>query len=189
MVETSTSHGELLDGFPLLPLPGVDFAAHLVFLKEVSGGLLVAVDLPAAHAFVVARPVADKAQHILRGIAQKQADLMGEFSRTLKPVDQVNHAAIGIFRHIAVFEKQGSGPVIGQIALQCIGPVGVDQSAAFANPERKDAYSSGNQFLVQSTQVFRQILFLWEPVSCSVDTSLSSDPSGWGRHRKRGFPS
>ena len=56
MVETSTSHGELLDGFPLLPLPGVDFAAHLVFLKEAPGGLFVAVDLPAAHALVIARP-------------------------------------------------------------------------------------------------------------------------------------
>ena len=55
MVETSTSHGELLDGFPLLPLPGVDFAAHLVFFKDAPGGLFVAVDLPAAHALVIAR--------------------------------------------------------------------------------------------------------------------------------------
>ena len=117
MVETSTSHGELLDGFPLLPLPEVDFAAHLVFLKDISGGLLVAVDLPAAHAFVIARPVANKAQHILRGRAQKQADLMGEFPFAPEPADQVNHTAIGIFRHIAVFEKQCSGPLIGQIAL------------------------------------------------------------------------
>ena len=70
MVETSTSHGELLDGFPLLPLQGVDFAAHLVFFKDVFGGLFVAVDLPAAHALVIARPIADKAQHILRWIAR-----------------------------------------------------------------------------------------------------------------------
>ena len=109
MVETSTSHGELLDGFPLLPLPRVDFAAHLVFFKDVFGGLLVAVDLPAAHALVIARPIADEAQDILRWIAQKQADLMGKFPLAPEPVDEVNHAAIGVFRHIAVFQKQGSG--------------------------------------------------------------------------------
>ena len=62
MVETSTSYSELLDGFPLLPLPGVDFAAHLVFFKDAPGGLFVAVDLPAAHALVIARPIADKAR-------------------------------------------------------------------------------------------------------------------------------
>ena len=95
MVETSTSHGELLDGFPLLPLPEVDFAAHLVFLKDISGGLFVAVDLPAAHAFVIACPIADEAQHILRRIAQKQSDLMGKFPLAPEPVDQVNHTAIG----------------------------------------------------------------------------------------------
>ena len=178
MVETSTSHGELFDGFPLLPLPEVDFAAHLVFLKDISGGLFVAVDLPAAHAFVIARPIADKTQHILRRIAQKQADLMGEFPLAPEPVDQVNHTAIGVFRHIAVFQKQGSGPLIGQIALQCIGPVGIDQSAAFANPERKDAYSSGNQFLVQSTQVSRQIL----PAGAGTGKEVSRlDPGQGGR--------
>ena len=30
---------------------------------------------------------------------------MGEFPFAPEPVDQVNHAAIGVFRHIAVFEK------------------------------------------------------------------------------------
>ena len=64
-------------------------------------------------------------------------------------LDQVDHTAIEIFRHIAVFEKQCSGAVIGQIALQRIGPVGVDQSAAFANPERQNADALGHQFLVQ----------------------------------------
>ena len=151
MVETSTSHGELLDGFPLLPLPGVDLAAHLIFFKDVFGGLLVAVDLPAAHALVIARPIADEAQDILRRIAQKQADLMGKFPLAPEPVDEVNHTAIGVFRHIAVFQKQGSGAVIGQIALQRIGPVGVNQSAAFANPERQNADALGHQFLVQPT--------------------------------------
>ena len=47
------------------------------FFKDASGGLFVAVDLPTAHALVIARPIADKAQHILRWIAQKQADFMG----------------------------------------------------------------------------------------------------------------
>ena len=174
MVETSTSHGELLDGFPLLPLPGVDFAAHLVFFKDAPGGLFVAVDLPAAHALVIARPIADKAQHILRRIAQKQADLMGEFPLAPEPVDQVNHTAIGIFRHIAVFEKQGSGPLIGQIALQRMGPVGVNQSSAFANPKRQDANALGHQFLVQPAQVSRQILPAGAGAGKEVDES--ADP-------------
>ena len=103
---------------------------------------------------------------------------MGEFPFATEPVDQVNHTAIGVFRHIAVFQKQGSGAVIGQIALQRIGPVGVNQSAAFANPERKDAYSSGNQFLVQPAQVSRQIL----PAGAGAGKEVSRlDPGQGGR--------
>ena len=178
MVETSTSHGELLDGFPLLPLPEVDFAAHLVFFKDVFGGLFVAVDLPEAHALVITRPIADEAQHILRRIAQKQADLMGEFPLAPESADEVNHAAIGVFRHIAVFQKQGSGAVIGQIALQRIGPVGVNQSAAFANPERQNADALGHQFLVQPAQVFRQLL----PAGAGAGKEISRlDPGQGGR--------
>ena len=79
--------------------------------------------LPVSAAGVVPAPVPDEAHHILQGVAQKDADLMGEFPLAPEPVDEVNHAAIGVFRHIAVFEKQGSGAVIGQIALQRIGPV------------------------------------------------------------------
>jgi len=178
MVETSTSHGELLDGFPLLPLPEVDFAAHLVFLKDVSGGLLVAVDLPAAHALVIARPIADEAQDILRRIAEKQADLMGEFSVRPQTLDQVDHTPVGIFRRITILQEQSPGTVICQITLQRIGPVGVNQSSAFANPKRQDANALGHQFLVQPAQVSRQIL----PAGAGTGKEVSRlDPGQGGR--------
>ena len=75
---------------------------------------------------------------------------MGEFPLAPEPVDQVNHTAIGVFRHIAVFQKQGSGAVIGQIALQRIGPVDIDKGTAFLNSQRQGADPLGDQLPVQA---------------------------------------
>ena len=68
--------------------------------------------------------------------------------------------------------------MIGQIALQRIGPVGVNQSAAFANPERQNADALGHQFLVQPAQVSRQIL----PAGAGAGKEVSRlDPGQGGR--------
>ena len=103
MVETSTSHGELLDGFPLLPLPGVDFAAHLVFFKDAPGGLFVAVDLPAAHALVIARPIAFTSLHILRLLALLLSTLMLLFPLSPQPSVLVYLTSLVVFLHLSVF--------------------------------------------------------------------------------------
>ena len=97
---------------------------------------------------MIAGLVVDKSQNILRRIAQKQSDLMRKFLRSPEAADQVQHTGVEIFRCVAILQQQFPDTLIGQIALQRMGTIGIDQSATPANPERQDADPSGNQFSV-----------------------------------------
>lgn len=89
-VKTSTCYGEPFNGFPFLPLFGIDFTAHIVLLKSVLGLLFITIYLPASNAFVVERFVQNKALNIFRRVTEKQADLMFKFCLGLKFFDKMS---------------------------------------------------------------------------------------------------
>lgn len=114
------------------------------------GRLFITVDLPAANALVIARFIENETQDILRRIAEKQADLMGEFSVRPQTLDQVDHTPVGIFRRITILQEQSPGTVICQITLQRIGPVDIDKGTAFLNSQRQGTDPLGDQLPVQA---------------------------------------
>ena len=126
MVETSTSYGKLLDGFPLLPLLKINPAAQIIFFKSAFCFPLVSVYLPAAQALVIAGLVMDEPQNILRRITQKQSDLMGKFLRSPNAADQVQHTGVEIFRCVTILQQQFPDTLICQIAFQRMRAAGVD---------------------------------------------------------------
>ena len=80
---------------------------------------------------MIARFIENETQDILRRIAEKQADLMGEFSVRPQTLDQVDHTPVGIFRRITILQEQSPGTVICQITLQRIGPVDIDKGEVY----------------------------------------------------------
>ena len=76
-------HREPLQRGPGGPAAAVIGRAGFIGGKLAAGGGLIAVDLPAAHAFAVFPLVGHKPGHIFRGISQEEADLMGKGSPSL----------------------------------------------------------------------------------------------------------
>ena len=77
-----------------MPLPAEIRGAEFIAFKAVFRLFFVTVNFPAAHAFTTGAFVFDKSSDIFRGIAQKQADLMGEFFFPPKTADQFVHAVL-----------------------------------------------------------------------------------------------
>ena len=75
-----------------MPLPAEIRGAEFIAFEAVFRLFFVTVNFPAAHAFAAGAFVFDESPHIFGGIAQKQADLMGEFLLLPKTADQFVHA-------------------------------------------------------------------------------------------------
>ena len=75
-------HGQPFQGAAALPLPIVHVGALFELGEGPAGGVRVPVYLPKAHALAALVLMLHEAGHILRGIAQEQADLVGELLRS-----------------------------------------------------------------------------------------------------------
>ena len=106
---------------------------------------------------MIARFIENETQGILRRIAEKQADLMGEFSVRPQTLDQVDHTPVGIFRRITILQEQSPGTVICQITLQRIGPVDIDRAFDLATAFETVYFWPG------PTESFREVYRILRP--------------------------
>ena len=108
-------HGQPGQGGAFGPAAAVVGGAGLEGGKLAAGGGLVPVDLPAAHALAPLAPVADKARHVLRGIAQEEADLMGKVPAGPQAAAEFRQAGPLAQVPVARLAEQAADLLLGQV--------------------------------------------------------------------------
>ncbi|EDN00903.1 hypothetical protein BACCAP_01255 [Pseudoflavonifractor capillosus ATCC 29799] len=82
---------------------------------------------------------------------------MRKFLFCAKATYQMNHAAVRVFRRVSVLQQKNSGTLIGQVALQCMGTININQGTSSADSERQNSDSFRNQLFIQLGQFFSQV--------------------------------
>ena len=114
-----------------------------VFCEQRTRLFLVAVDLPEPRALKIVRAVGDEALHVLRRVAEKQADLVREFSRSAHAAHQLRDASAAAAAGIACVCQQRFRCLPAQIAAQCRRTVEVQKRLSLGEPQRQQAQPAG----------------------------------------------
>ena len=72
---------------------------------------------------------------------------MRKFLFCAKATYQMNHAAVRVFRRVSVLQQKNSGTLIGQVALQCMGTININQGTSSADLSGKTRIPFGTSFL------------------------------------------
>ncbi|CAN4039685.1 DUF1934 domain-containing protein, partial [Dysosmobacter welbionis] len=121
---------QLRDGRALPELLTAGGSAAAVLIETLLCRLRVAVGLPVSAAGVVPAPVPDEAHHILQGVAQKDADLMGEFPLQAQPPGKLPQQLLtALIRPIPLPRQKGAGGWLREDRPKPSGPVQVDQTS------------------------------------------------------------
>ena len=140
-----TGNREALQGGPAGPAAAVVRSAGLIGGKAAAGGVLIAVDLPAAHAFAVLAPVGHKPGHVLRGIAQEETDLVGELLPFPQAAGQFPETdEVGQVFAVARFPQQAAGLLAGQIPREVGGAKEIEQRPVVLPAQGKQPQAAGH---------------------------------------------
>jgi len=107
----------------------------------------IAIHLPMPH--VGWRLLPDKALHVLRRVAQKQADLVREALPLLKPIPRAEEAPGRLLGQIALPCQNGTCLFAAKIGLQAVRAVQIDQRRFVLNGQGKEAKTLGGQLAVE----------------------------------------
>ena len=110
-------------------------------------GFRVGVALPAAAAQAVAPFVGDKGNHIVDGIAQKQADFMRKRAALRKARAKQIHRVLNRQIRITLLGQKGGFLFTGEHAAKLAGPVKIAQRASVAHVDHADGQSFGRKFV------------------------------------------
>ena len=99
---------------------------------------LISIHFPVTGALECLRPVLDKTFDIIRGITEKQANLMGEFMELTQAQRQLCKPPLRIPYRVMCSGKNRLRFLAGKISLQPFRPVHIDQSVPALLPQRQN---------------------------------------------------
>ena len=152
------SHGQLRQSGARPPQGAAPVGAALILTEQLLGPLLVAIDLPQSGTLEAAGLVLDEAPYILRGIAEEQPDLVGEFVIFPQTADETGHALPGAVTWVPGLLQQAHGLGILQILPQAAGPVEVQQRTAAVKAKGQQTQALARQQTVDAAHLLPQLL-------------------------------
>ena len=158
LLRQAGGHGQPGQGGAFGPAAAVVGGAGLEGGKLAAGGGLVPVDLPAAHALASLAPVADEARHVLRGIAQEEADLMGKIPAGPQAAAEFRQAGPLAQVPVARLAEQAADLLLGQVPGQGGRAEEVQQGPPLLPAQGDQPQPPGHQHPVHGPQLLRQSL-------------------------------
>ena len=131
-----------------------------VFCEQRTRLFLVAVDLPEPRALKIVRAVGDEALHVLRRVAEKQPDLMGELFALTEAAGKPRHTARTALIAITRLPQQLGCLRVPQIPPQLGGAIEVEKCLPRQKADRQQAKPLGRQPPVQLPDIRHQCLVI-----------------------------